>query len=94
MLSVLPRIGKRLSGAIPARDRDKTTHCKMEATERINIRGAIKALDAVGEQVAFPRNDDYKPSSIRSIAGSVKCDTGRRFRVEVGKDSITVTRKS
>ncbi len=65
-----------------------------EATERISIRGVIKSLAAVGDSYVFPRTDEYKPSTIRNTASSVKCDTGRQFRVEVGKDSITVIRKS
>ena len=66
----------------------------METTEKINIRGAIKALAAIGETYVFPRNEDYKPSTIRNTAASVKSETGRQFRVQVGKDSIVVIRKS
>lgn len=66
----------------------------METIKKSSIRGAIKSLAAVGDVFVFPRNDDYKPSTVRNTASSVRCDTGRRFRVEVGKECITVIRKS
>lgn len=66
----------------------------MENTEKISIRGAIRALATVGDKFTFPRNDNYKPSTIRNTASSVKCDTGRQFQVEVSKECITVIRKS
>lgn len=85
-----------LPGAIPARGQTNTTtsiFIKMESTEKINIRGAIKALDKVDDKAIFPRNDDYKPTTIRNTATSVRSDTGRRFKVEVSEKEITVIRK-
>lgn len=64
----------------------------MEINERINIRGAIRSLETVGAKFVFPRNDDYKPTVVRNTASSIKCDTGRWFRVEVTPDQITVVR--
>lgn len=66
----------------------------METTEKISIRGAIRSLAAAGDKFVFPRNEDYKPSTVRNTASSVKCDTGRQFQVEVSKECITVIRKS
>lgn len=66
---------------------------KMETTEKINIRGAIRSLAFSGDKVTFPRSEDYMPSTIRNTASSVKGDTGRQFRVEVSTEGITVIRK-
>ncbi len=65
----------------------------MDKTERINVRGAIKALEVGGNPLVLPR-PDYVPSMVRSTAGSVTVDTGRRFKIEVGAETIRVTRKS
>lgn len=71
--------------------KDKYTN-KMKTTERINIRGTIRSLEEIGSKFIFPRNEDYKPSTIRNTAVSVKADTGRWFKVEVAADRITVIR--
>lgn len=65
----------------------------MEKTERINVRGAVKALEVGGTPLILPR-PDYVPSMVRSTAGSVSLDTGRRFKIEVLAEFIRVTRKS
>ena len=57
------------------------------------MRGAIKALEVGGNPLVLPR-PDYVPSMVRSTAGSVTVDTGRRFKIEVGAETIRVTRKS
>lgn len=64
----------------------------METTEKINIRGAIKTIEKVGDKFVFPRNEDYKPTTVRNTASSIKSDTGRRFQVEVCERTITVIR--
>lgn len=61
--------------------------------EKINVRGAIKALEVGGSPLILPR-PDYVPSMVRNTAGSVAVDTGRRFKVEVLMEFIRVTRKS
>lgn len=65
----------------------------MDKRERINVRGAIRALEVGGVPLILPR-PEYAPSMVRSTAGSVTVDTGRRFKVEVLMEFIRVTRKS
>lgn len=70
----------------------------METTEKINVRGAISALEIGGEPlellnaVSVGEENGYKPSSIRNTASSITSDTGRKFTVSVTDELITVTR--
>lgn len=64
----------------------------MKIDNKINVRGAINALNVDGELKLSPKK--YVPSSVRSIAASLKTDTGKRFSVSVADDEIVVTRKS
>lgn len=68
-------------------------------TEKINVRGAINALEVGGEPLELPNavsvgGDGYKPSSVRNTASSITSDTGRKFTVSVTDEVITVTRNS
>lgn len=65
----------------------------MPITERINVRGAINALEVGSTPLQLPK-DDYKLSSVRATAGSVTGDTGKTFTVSVTEEIITVTRNS
>lgn len=65
----------------------------METIEKINVRGTINAL-LVGEKPLILPRAHYVPSVIRNTAGSVTTDTGKRFTVSVGKNTITITRLS
>lgn len=62
-------------------------------TERINVRGAINALE-VGSTPLLLSKIDYKLSSVRATAGSITGDTGKTFTVSVNEELITVTRNS
>lgn len=62
--------------------------------ERINVRGAINALEVGGAPLVLPKGEDYQVSSVRSTAGSVTGDTGKVFKVSSKGDRITVVRKS
>lgn len=72
----------------------------MDTIEKINVRGAIKSLETEGEPLILPNaktvgeEKGYKPSSIRSNAYIVTCDTGRKFTVSVTDELIAVTRNS
>lgn len=65
----------------------------METTEKINVRGAIAALEVGAEPLELPRGE-YIPSSVRNTASSITGDTGRKFTVSVTDELITVTRNS
>lgn len=65
----------------------------METIEKINVRGTINA-SAVGEKPLTLPRAHYVPSTVLNTAGSVTTDTGKRFTVSVGKDTITITRLS
>lgn len=64
----------------------------MKKKEKINIRGAIKALEVGGEPLILPMSE-YKPSTIRSTAGSITTDTGKKYKVEMMPEFVRVTRK-
>ena len=60
--------------------------------ERINVRGEIKALE-INASLTLPKGV-YKPSVIRSTAGTVTADEGKVFTVNITDKLITVTRIS
>lgn len=62
----------------------------MEIKEKINVRGAIKALE-VGKSLELPKAE-YIPSSVRSNVAIVSGDTGKKFRVSVVGNTIIVKR--
>lgn len=64
----------------------------MKIDDKISVRGAINALSVDGE-LELP-SKKYVPSSVRSIAASLKADTGKKFSVSVIGETIVVTRKS
>lgn len=64
----------------------------METTEKINVRGAINALE-IGGLLELPKGE-YIPSSVRNTAASIKGDTGKTFTVSVSDELISVTRNS
>lgn len=65
----------------------------MPITEKINVRGAINALEVGSAPLQLPK-DEYKLSSVRATAGSITGDTGKTFSVSVIEELITVTRNS
>lgn len=64
----------------------------MKTTEKINVRGAINALE-VGGLLELPKGE-HIPSSVRNTATSIKGDTDKTFTVSVSDELITVTRNS
>lgn len=65
----------------------------METIGKISIRGAINAMK-VGDRPLILERDLYKPSSVRSVAASIKADTRKTFSVTIDEDFIIVTRNS
>ncbi len=65
----------------------------METTEKINVRGAINALEVGAPPLELPRCC-YMPSRIRVTASTIAGDTGKTFTVSTTEDLITVTRLS
>lgn len=64
----------------------------METIEKINVRGAINALEVGGAPLELPKSV-YILSSVRATASSVVADTGKAFTVDgTDKDKIVVTR--
>jgi hypothetical protein len=58
---------------------------------KINARGSINALEQ-GDTLVISK-EQWLISSIRSIAGAITGDTGKRFSVTSRGDDIIVTRK-
>lgn len=59
--------------------------------EKINIRGAINSLKVEGGALKFPK-PLYRPSIIRSIAGQITSDSGKKFNVSASLNEIIVKR--
>jgi hypothetical protein len=59
---------------------------------KINVRGSINSLELGSEPLILSRRL-YKPSMVRTTAGGITEDTGKRFSVTSRGDEIIVTRK-
>ena len=60
----------------------------------INIRGGINKLEIGGAPLVLPKSE-YKVSVVRSTAGELTSNTGKKFRVNgTDKSVIVVTRIS
>ena len=65
---------------------------KIDDMKKMNIRGKMKSMK-VREKLELPRTD-YRPSSIRSTASSLKLDENKIFAISVDSELITVRRMS
>lgn len=65
----------------------------MEQTEKINLRGAINALEVGAPPLELPKSL-YKISVVRTSAATVTGDTGKKFTVSSTDTVITVNRLS
>ena len=61
----------------------------MQEKKRNSVSGRMKSLEP-GEFLVLDKRD-YKLSSIRVTASTIKQDNGKGFAVSVGEESITVT---
>lgn len=63
----------------------------MANIEKINLRGAINALEVGGDALVLPKGD-YAISVVRSTSSAITGDTGKRFSVSGSEECITVIR--
>lgn len=61
----------------------------LSPTKKINVRGTINSL-GIGDDPITLSKKEYKISSIRSIAGSLTADTGKKFSVTIADDEVIV----
>lgn len=70
----------------------QTNIVKMEIlspAKKINVRGTINSLE-IGDLPVRLLKKEYKISSIRSIAGSLTTETGKKFSVSIVDDEVIV----
>lgn len=63
----------------------------LPSKKEYNLQGRIGSL-ALDERLSVPRSLGYKPSYVRVSAAVVAQDYGKKFTVNVGEETITVTR--
>jgi hypothetical protein len=61
----------------------------LSPAKKINVRGTINSLE-IGDLPIRLLKKEYKISSIRSIAGSLTTETGKKFSVSIVDDEVIV----
>jgi len=61
----------------------------LSPAKKINVRGTINSLEVDDQPVRLLKKE-YKISSIRSIAGSLTIETGKKFSVTIVDDEVIV----